>query len=41
MLPERERSSVFRDEFAQRVLAMDVIDHSAGRPRIGLKQFLF
>jgi hypothetical protein len=36
MLPERERFSTFREEFARRVLAMDVIDHSAGRPCIDI-----
>src|SRR5262245_22911068 len=34
MLPERERFAAFREEFARRVLMMDVIDHSEGRPRI-------
>jgi AraC-like DNA-binding protein len=34
MLPEKERFSAFREEFARRVLMMDVIDHSGGRPRI-------
>jgi len=34
MLPERERFSAFREEFARRVLTMDVVDHSGGRPRI-------
>jgi AraC-like DNA-binding protein len=34
MLPERTRVSTFRDEFARRNLALDVIDHSGGRPRI-------
>src|SRR5262250_2618476 len=34
MLPERERFAAFREEFARRVLKMDVIDHSDGRPRI-------
>jgi AraC-like DNA-binding protein len=34
MLPERERFSAFREEFARRVLMMDVIDHSDGLPRI-------
>ena len=34
MLPERERFSAFREEFARRVLMMDVVDHSDGRPRI-------
>jgi AraC-like DNA-binding protein len=34
MLPERERFSAFREEFARRVLMMDVIDHSDGCPRI-------
>jgi AraC-like DNA-binding protein len=36
MLLERDRFSAFREEFARRVLAMDVIDHSDGRPRIDL-----
>src|SRR5882672_6726612 len=36
MLPERDRFSAFREDFVQRVLAMDVIDHSAGRPRIDI-----
>jgi AraC-like DNA-binding protein len=36
MLPERDRFSAFREEFARRVLMMDVIDHSGGRPRIDL-----
>jgi AraC-like DNA-binding protein len=34
MLPERDRFAAFREEFARRVLMMDVIDHSGGRPRI-------
>jgi AraC-like DNA-binding protein len=34
MLPERDRFCAFREEFARRVLKMDVIDHSDGRPRI-------
>jgi AraC-like DNA-binding protein len=34
MLPERDRFPAFREEFARRVLMMDVIDHSNGRPRI-------
>jgi AraC-like DNA-binding protein len=34
LLPERQRFSAFREEFARRVLMMDVIDHSDGRPRI-------
>ncbi|WP_082907952.1 helix-turn-helix transcriptional regulator [Bradyrhizobium neotropicale] len=34
MLPERARSSTFREEFARLNLALDVIDHSGGRPRI-------
>jgi hypothetical protein len=34
MFAERERFSAFREEFARRVLMMDVIDHSGGRPRI-------
>jgi AraC-like DNA-binding protein len=36
MLPESERSSTLRDEFARQNLALDVIDHSGGRPRIDL-----
>ena len=36
MLPERQRFSAFREEFARRVLMMDVIDHSDGRPRIDI-----
>ncbi len=36
MLPERERFSVFQEEFAQQILKTDVIDHSAGSPRIEL-----
>ncbi len=34
MLAERERFAAFREEFARRVLMMDVIDHSDGRARI-------
>ena len=34
MLPERDRFPAFREEFARKVLMMDVIDHSDGRPRI-------
>ena len=36
MLSERERFSAFQEEFARRVLMMEVIDHSGGRPRIDL-----
>jgi AraC-like DNA-binding protein len=36
MLPERARFSTFREEFARLNLALDVIDHSGGRPRIGV-----
>ena len=36
MFPERERFSAFREEFARRILAMDVIDQSGGCPRIDL-----
>jgi AraC-like DNA-binding protein len=36
MLPKRERFSAFREEFVRQVLAMDVIDHSAGNPRVDL-----
>src|SRR5262252_5893537 len=34
MLPERERFSTLREAFARQNLALDVIDHSGGRPRI-------
>jgi AraC-like DNA-binding protein len=34
MLPELTRFSTFREEFARQNLALDVIDHSGGRPRI-------
>src|SRR5215471_3882185 len=34
MLPERERFCKLREEFARQNLALDVIDHSGGRPRI-------
>ncbi|MGY4573414.1 helix-turn-helix domain-containing protein [Bradyrhizobium sp. USDA 3256] len=34
MLPQRARFSTFREEFARLNLALDVIDHSGGRPRI-------
>lgn len=34
MLPERARFSTLREEFARQNLALDVIDHSGGRPRI-------
>src|SRR5215469_6083925 len=34
MLPEREGFSTLREEFARQNLALDVIDHSGGRPRI-------
>lgn len=34
MLPERVRFSELREEFARQNLALDVIDHSGGRPRI-------
>ena len=36
MLPERDRFSAFREEFARRVLTMDVVDYSAGRPRLDM-----
>jgi AraC-like DNA-binding protein len=34
MLPERARFSALREEFARQNLALDVIDHSGGCPRI-------
>jgi len=36
MLPGRERFSAFREEFVRQVLAMDVVDHSAGNARVDL-----
>ena len=36
MLPERARFSTLREEFARQNLALDVIDHSGGRPRIDI-----
>ncbi|MET4844848.1 AraC-like DNA-binding protein [Bradyrhizobium japonicum] len=36
MLPERTRFSTFREEFTRLNLALDVIDHSGGRPRINV-----
>ena len=36
MLPERARFSTFREEFARQNLALDVIDHSGGRPHINV-----
>jgi AraC-like DNA-binding protein len=39
MLPERARFSTFREEFARLNLALDVIDHSGGRPRIDVTYF--
>jgi AraC-like DNA-binding protein len=36
MLPERERFAAFQEEFAQQILKTDVIDYSAGSPRIEL-----
>src|SRR5690349_19896024 len=39
MLPEPARFSTFREEFARQNLALDVIDHSGGRPRIDVTYF--
>ena len=39
MLPELARFSTFREEFARQNLALDVIDHSGGRPRIDVTYF--
>jgi AraC-like DNA-binding protein len=36
MLPERDRMSAFREEFARQVLSMDVVDLSGGKPRIDI-----
>src|SRR5262249_10042337 len=34
MFPERDRFAAFQEEFARKVMKMDVIDHSGGRPRV-------
>jgi AraC-like DNA-binding protein len=36
MFPARERFSAFREDFARRVLAMDIVDYSAGQPRLDI-----
>jgi hypothetical protein len=36
LLPERERFSAFREEFARQILTMDVADLSGGHPRFEL-----
>jgi AraC-like DNA-binding protein len=36
MFPERDRFAAFREEFARKVLTMDVVDHSGGRPHADL-----
>lgn len=36
MFPEQERFAAFREDYVRRVLAMDVIDRSDGRPRVDL-----
>src|SRR5215475_8178383 len=42
MVPERERSAAFRDDFARRVMAMDIIDHSGGgQPRVDITRLSF
>ena len=39
MFPERGRFSAFREEFARRVVAMDVVDRTEGRPRMDVTVF--
>jgi AraC-like DNA-binding protein len=39
MFPERGRFSAFREEFARRVVAMDVVDRAAGRSRMDVSVF--
>ncbi len=36
MLPPGNRMTAFREQFARKVLTMDVVDHSGGKPRIDL-----
>jgi AraC-like DNA-binding protein len=36
MFPERDRFAAFREEFVRKVLTMDIVDHSGGRPRADL-----
>lgn len=36
MFPERERFAAFREEFARRILAMDIVDYSAEGARIDI-----
>jgi AraC-like DNA-binding protein len=36
MLPARDRLPAFQDEFGQKILKMDLVDYSAGHPRIDL-----
>jgi AraC-like DNA-binding protein len=41
-LPERERFAAFREDFALRVMAMDIIDHSGGgQPRVDITRLSF
>jgi AraC-like DNA-binding protein len=37
MLPERDRMSAFREAFARQILNMDVVNHTAGRPRLNVR----
>ena len=42
MLPERERLAACREDFARRVMAMDIIDHSGGgQPRVEITRLSF
>src|SRR5262249_31885281 len=42
MLPERERFAASCEDFARRVMAMDIIDHSGGgQPRVDITRLSF
>src|SRR5215468_11565160 len=42
MLPERERFAAFHEDFARRVMAMDIIDHSGGgQSRVDITRLSF
>ena len=36
MLPERDRVAAFREEFARKVIGMDFVDRSGGKPRVDI-----
>lgn len=41
MLPQRDRFAAFREEFSRRVLNVEWVDHSGGKPRVDLAFFNF